>query len=344
MDTKRIMELEKRILTFQSEIAINNRDNAQEVLRYIISKHPEMVYYLRKCSFSGRGTACLLHMEYMNQSYPTDRIYVIKQCDLEDVLRQSIMNYEKKVVLVLPANANFQWIMQCFMTRSISFYPNTKSYSVSSFEFEDVPFTAYELLFYYHIGTVMLKRMELEVSQKLIQLRHQLFPVEMPDSAKCFIAHNYLACTAEYYDVDKPNPLERSYIQSAYGALIRGKCVCQGFAEAYKRILNDIGIPCDLVSGKILTGDGEWHAWNIVHLNQNRIHCHVDVTWDSNFGYSEKTYFLKSDSFFEGKREWKRHYYTPCSDGDALLREARIFCAFHKKELLKSGFRGQWIT
>lgn len=111
MDTKRIMELEKRILTFQSEIAINNRDNAQEVLRYIISKHPEMVYYLRKCSFSGRGTACLLHMEYMNQSYPTDRIYVIKQCDLEDVLRQSIMNYEKKVVLVLPANANFQWIM-----------------------------------------------------------------------------------------------------------------------------------------------------------------------------------------------------------------------------------------
>ena len=50
----------------------------------------------------------------------------------------------------------------------------------------------------------------------------------------------------------------------AYGALMKGKSVCQGYAYAFKLLCDQAQIPCWIVTGYY--GD-EPHAWNYVWLD-----------------------------------------------------------------------------
>ena len=67
--------------------------------------------------------------------------------------------------------------------------------------------------------------MELEVNAEVQRISRMLITPGMPTEAKVYLAHNYLATTVEYLK-NHDNRLEMSYTQSAYGALIRKKCVC----------------------------------------------------------------------------------------------------------------------
>lgn len=342
---RNLYEIVSDFLSYKEEISIGDCNNPKDVIAKVVSAKPEILYYIQSFSWSLIGTYTTLIIKYMNQSIPINKVYYAKGDEIEYRLRQTVIGYENKVILVLSNSDNLQWILKCFMTKSISFYPNVKSYTVSSLGFDsmNIPYTVYEISFSYRIGTVMLKQMEIEVEKKVKELSKTLFPFYMPDSAKCYIAHNYLASTIEYYNIDNGSPLERSYVQSAYGALLRGKCVCQGYAEAYKRILNSVGIPCDLVSGKVLDSDEGWHAWNIVHVNNNTVHAHVDVTWDSHNKKASTEYFGKGDDHFDNKREWNRFFYTHCQKDNNLLIEARYFCRVNRRKLLANGLHEEWI-
>lgn len=56
---------------------------------------------------------------------------------------------------------------------------------------------------------------------------------------------------------------------NAYGALINGKAVCEGYAEAFKLLCDEAGIPCALMYSTD-------HEWNAVKLNDTWYY--VDVT------------------------------------------------------------------
>ena len=83
----------------------------------------------------------------------------------------------------------------------------------------------------------------------------------------------------------------------AYGALINGKAVCQGYAEAYMMLCSLAGLQCYRAAGMA----GDWsHLWNIVKLDGK--YYHVDVTWmdTDDPEHVSEYYFLKSDFFFKG--------------------------------------------
>ena len=62
---------------------------------------------------------------------------------------------------------------------------------------------------------------------------------------------------------------------SAYGALVNGKAVCEGYARAMQYLLYQAGIPCLIVEGH---SHGEPHAWNMVQIDKQWYH--TDPTWD----------------------------------------------------------------
>lgn len=64
---------------------------------------------------------------------------------------------------------------------------------------------------------------------------------------------------------------------SAYGAIVMGEAVCEGYAKSMQLLLSQTGIPCLTVKGE---GDGIFHMWNVVELNDNWYH--IDPTWDDN--------------------------------------------------------------
>lgn len=115
--------------------------------------------------------------------------------------------------------------------------------------------------------------------------------------------HNWLIDNIEY-DVN----LEAEEPYSISGALTEGKAVCEGYARSFKYIMDELEIPCVLVSGTGTNSNGETesHAWNYVQLDG--IWYAIDVTWDDpiivgNGTVSEDTYyrhFLKGQTtFFE---------------------------------------------
>ncbi len=78
---------------------------------------------------------------------------------------------------------------------------------------------------------------------------------------------------------------------TAYGALIDGTSVCQGYAVLLYRMMLEAGVDCRVITGN---GAGDAHAWNIVCLNGK--YYNVDATWDA--GKKSYAYFLLPDATF----------------------------------------------
>lgn len=125
---------------------------------------------------------------------------------------------------------------------------------------------------------------------------------QMSDLEKAVVLHDYLTINCEY---DYENYLAgkipfESY--SAYGTLVNHTAVCQGYALAYKYLLNQVGIDCYMVSSDTMN-----HAWNMVVLDGQ--YYQVDVTWDDpvwdKIGRSVHTYMFRSDNAFAKHQDWQ---------------------------------------
>lgn len=123
---------------------------------------------------------------------------------------------------------------------------------------------------------------------------------DLSDYDKLLSVHDSLVNNLEYdITLNKPNT------HNIYGALVEKNVVCEGYAKAFKYILDSLDIKNILVSGDATssTNETESHMWNYVQLNGNWYG--VDVTWDdpiiigsSNKNSLRHTYFLKGYSTF----------------------------------------------
>lgn len=93
----------------------------------------------------------------------------------------------------------------------------------------------------------------------------------MSDFDRVLYFHDYLV---EHCDYDKNN--ENAW--SAYGCLIDGKAVCEGYSKAMLLLCDRAGIPCLPVSGTSGTESREMHMWNKVQMDGSWYN--IDVTWD----------------------------------------------------------------
>ena len=107
------------------------------------------------------------------------------------------------------------------------------------------------------------------VYEKLTACVNSTADLSVPEKLKVF--HDYL-CENFEYDLEAENG------HNIYGALINGRCVCEGYAENFKALCDLAGIPCVLVTGKTST-TGENHMWNYCLLDDNKWYA-VDATWD----------------------------------------------------------------
>ena len=81
---------------------------------------------------------------------------------------------------------------------------------------------------------------------------------------------------------------------TAYGALVDGKAVCQGYALLLMRMLDVASIESEVVFG---VSEGVNHMWNIVKLDGE--YFLLDATWDSTDNRACYFWFLKGIDAFE---------------------------------------------
>jgi transglutaminase/protease-like cytokinesis protein 3 len=91
---------------------------------------------------------------------------------------------------------------------------------------------------------------------------------------------------------------------TAYGALITGSAIGEGYAMAYKALCDDLDLECHVVLG---TYNGKAHAWNIVTIEDH--FYHVDVAMCDVGGMAAA--FLKKDSDMK-KYKWDKDKYEVC--------------------------------
>ena len=131
--------------------------------------------------------------------------------------------------------------------------------------------------------------------------------------------HDYLKSNLEYDTAaatsHRPNERNIAEAHNIIGALLKNKCVCEGFAKAFKFLCDKIGLECWVVSGKGSSSIGAGpHAWNIVRING--YYHHVDVTWDNQYSDSSAVsnygYMNLSDDEIAKDHTWNRKHYPEC--------------------------------
>ncbi|MBQ9084792.1 MAG: hypothetical protein IJY24_03955 [Clostridia bacterium] len=112
---------------------------------------------------------------------------------------------------------------------------------------------------------------------------------EMTEFEKELYLHDTLAKRIEYV-TDAPNA------HDAYGALVLGEAVCEGYAESLQVLLQRVGIQSFLALGVGLnptTGEGEGHEWNFVRIDGS--YYQVDLTWADQGERIYHAYFNQTD-------------------------------------------------
>ncbi len=154
-----------------------------------------------------------------------------------------------------------------------------------------VKFLPLSSLVYFYIefdGYHTTNEQERLVDQKVESILAELDLEKKTDYEKISSIYDYIVKNVDY-DYDSSG--DEKY--SAYGALINGKAVCQGYAQLFYRLATDSGISCRIISGTAGGGD---HAWNIAGIN-GRYYL-LDPTWDSG-NFSGRGYFLKGSETFD---------------------------------------------
>lgn len=134
--------------------------------------------------------------------------------------------------------------------------------------------------------------------------------------------HDYLVENLEYEEtISKPN------IYNIYGALVNKNCVCEGYAKAFKYLLDALNINCVLVSGIATNSEGnsENHAWNYVEINN--IWYAIDSTWDDPIIIGG--FLTKSDKyryFMKGSEEFNKTHFEngQFSDGGKIFEFPKL--------------------
>lgn len=124
------------------------------------------------------------------------------------------------------------------------------------------------------------------------------------DFEKALLLHDFLVLNV-VYDKDNLNSVLRTgepsnpLAHTAYGALVSGLAVCDGYARAYMHLLRQVGIENRYAEGRM---SGSAHIWNVINIDGSWYH--VDVTANDPllnndfdmYGIINRRFFLVSDT------------------------------------------------
>ena len=176
---------------------------------------------------------------------------------------------------------------------NIEEYINTEKnlYTYIGIQIEENPYNAYVENceeFFCEIAGYKANQAHQRIKSEIIP---SIITENMNDAEKVLAVHDWI-CKNVYYDYDtylgNENATDESY--KAYGAILNGKAVCDGYARVFKEFMDLLDVPCLYVWSMDM-----YHAWNQVMLEGKWYW--LDVTWDDSDeeglgDYCNYSYFL----------------------------------------------------
>ncbi len=136
------------------------------------------------------------------------------------------------------------------------------------------------------------------------------------DYKKVKLIHDYI--------VDNTRYQFGSNCYTAYGALLEGRAVCQGYAQLTYKMLREAGLSCYVITGQANNGSRtEDHAWNIVKVGKKWYY--LDTTWDDPAGGED---VLRYDYFLIGSDKMDQDHAAFLGQEEKIVNVSRTN---HKK-------------
>ncbi len=128
---------------------------------------------------------------------------------------------------------------------------------------------------YYGITKKQKQKMLSEIDEVTNEISAELNRIESAFDKELYI-HDYL-CKNIIYDDDSADNLEHADNDSLtiYGALVKGKAICEGYSKAMQYLCLKSGLNCTVVYGE---ADGSPHMWNAIDFGGEQYY--LDVTFD----------------------------------------------------------------
>ena len=126
--------------------------------------------------------------------------------------------------------------------------------------------------------------------------------------------HDYIVLNTAYDYENFLNDTVSRNSYTAFGSLIEGVAVCDGYTKATSVLLDKLGIENHYVVGYL--PNGGLHSWNMVKISGE--YYHLDTTWDdpvpNRDGYVSHKYFLvTTDQLLKEGRKWEVSQYPTSS-------------------------------
>ena len=138
-----------------------------------------------------------------------------------------------------------------------------------------------------------------QVQQKVTEIASQAASLPS-DYQKIKYINTYLVDHCQYLAAAVTSPEKYPKAFTAYGCLLEGKAVCEGYANSVQLLCEALNIPCIKVTGSAYGGD---HIWNAVYLNNKW--WMLDVTFNDPVGKQDAedrwAYFLLDLNTFAQK-------------------------------------------
>ena len=131
---------------------------------------------------------------------------------------------------------------------------------------------------------------EASLTKKLNSLLPTLIEDGMCDTEKLEAIYDYI-CSNVTYDYDHLEDESYKLQYTAYGALINGTAVCQGYVMLFYRMALMAGLDC-----RAVTSTQMGHTWNIAESGGKWYL--LDATWDTGREEESWAYFLKDQASF----------------------------------------------
>lgn len=136
------------------------------------------------------------------------------------------------------------------------------------------------------------------------------------DYKKVKLIHDYIVNNTRYQF--------GSNCYTAYGALLEGRAVCQGYAQLTYKMLREAGLSCYVITGQANNGSRtEDHAWNIVKVGKKWYY--LDTTWDDPAGGED---VLRYDYFLVGSDKMDQDHAAFLGQEEKIVNVSRTN---HKK-------------
>jgi len=152
-----------------------------------------------------------------------------------------------------------------------------------------------------------------QLNKKCDEIVESLLHDNQSDYDREKLIHDYTINHCRYDYQNYKNDSIPISSRTAYGVIVMGTGVCQGYAEAINILCRKAGLPSLIITGRAF---GEDHAWNLIKIAGR--YCQLDVTADDPVNENgtdslSYVYFNLNDKEMQKDHQWDSAHYPACS-------------------------------